>query len=261
MPSSIVHNLGTETLAIRAMRPAIIAIDGPAGAGKSTIGHALARILDFLFFDTGIMYRAVTWAALEQQLNLQDAAEIGNLAYSIAIDVIPVVEGEATLLGAGIYCHVHVDGVEITTQLRTPIVERNVSVVSAHALVREALCEQQRRIGLRYGTGNAEKAGIVMAGRDIGTVVLPDASLKIYMVASLAERARRRFCEQRKKGKSVKLSQVVDEIEKRDALDSKRALSPLRPADDAIEVDTSEMGTTEVVETILMLAADQILID
>jgi CMP/dCMP kinase len=254
-------NLVAEIMAIQKMRPAIIAIDGPAGAGKSTIGHELAHVLDFLFFDTGIMYRAVTWAALEQTLDLQNAALMGELARTIEINVVPVAESEKQLLAAGTYCYVHIDGIEVTAQLRTPIVERSVSIVSAHAEVREALCAQQRRIGLHYGLGAAEKRGIVMAGRDIGTVVLPDAPLKIYMVASLAERARRRFCEQRKKGKAITLSQVLNEIEKRDELDSKRALSPLRPAADAIEVDTSEMDTAEVLETLLTLAADQILVE
>ncbi len=261
LPNLSTAYLAAEIKIIRNMRPAIIAIDGPAGAGKSTIGHELARLLDFLFFDTGIMYRAVTWAALEEGLNLQDATLVGELARTIEITVVPVAEEEQSELIGGIYCHVHIDGLEVTAQLRSPMIERNVSIISAHPQVREALCEQQRRIGLHYGSGNAEKGGIVMAGRDIGTVVLPDAPLKIYMVASLAERARRRFCEQRKKGKTITLSQVLYEIETRDALDSQRALSPLRPADDAIEVDTSQMGTAEVLETLLLLASDQILID
>ncbi|MEZ4614057.1 MAG: (d)CMP kinase [Caldilineaceae bacterium] len=155
---------------------------------------------------------------------------------------------------------VHIDGIDVTGLLRTPTIDRNVSIVSAHAHVREALSAQQRRIGLHFGSGQAEKAGIVMAGRDIGTVVLPDAPLKIFMVASVAERARRRFCELRKKGKATTLSQVLDEIERRDQLDSQRALSPLRRAQDALEIDTSEMAADEVLETILTLAADQILI-
>jgi len=250
-----------EIMALQSMRPAIIAIDGPAGAGKSTIGYELAQILNFLFFDTGIMYRAVTRAALDQQIDLHDANAVGILTKQIEIDVTPVAEDETALLAVGAYCHVQINGETVTLQLRTAEVDRNVSIISAHAAVREALSNQQRRIGLRYGLGNAERRGIVMAGRDIGTVVLPDAPLKIYMVATVAERARRRFCEQRQKGKTVKLSQVLNEIEKRDALDSQRALSPLRRAEDALEIDTSEMAMTEVVETVLLTAADQIMID
>jgi cytidylate kinase len=253
--------MDVEIAVMQAMRPAIIAIDGPAGAGKSTIGHQLAQLLDFLFFDTGIMYRAVTCVALQRQLDLSDPEVMGALAHAIVIDVIPVNREEHQLLAAGIYCHVQVDGLDITAQLRTTEVDRNVSIVSAHALVRQALSDQQRRIGYQYGTGTHEKLGIVMAGRDIGTVVLPDAPLKIFMSASLAERARRRFCEQRKKGKSVTFSKVVNEIERRDRIDSERDLSPLRRAVDAIELDTSEMDTEEVVETILNIANDMVLIN
>lgn len=250
-----------EVKAIQSVRPAIIALDGPAGAGKSTIGYQLANMLNFLFFDTGIMYRAVTHAALDHQLDLQDAAAVGALTREMEIDVTPVEQENTKALAAGAYCHVHINGVDITLQLRTAEVERNVSIISAHGPVREALSAQQRRIGMRYGTGHAERAGIVMAGRDIGTVVLPDAPLKIYLVASLMERARRRFCELTKKGRKIELSQVIAEIERRDRLDSQRALSPLRPAVDAIQIDTSELTMSEALEMVLLTAADQILLD
>lgn len=253
--------MNAEIAAIQRMRPAIVAIDGPAGAGKSTIGHQLAQILDFLFFDTGIMYRALTYTALQRQLDLTDAQAMGDLAQTATITVIPVEADTPEQPAANPYCYVRVDDVDITSQLRLPEVDRNVSVVSAHALVRRALSEQQRRIGHHYGTGTAEKQGIVMAGRDIGTVVLPDAPLKVFMVASLAERARRRFCEQRKKGKDVTLATVVDEIERRDRIDSERDLSPLRRAIDAVELDTSEMSTEEVVQTILDIANDLSLVN
>ncbi|MCB0061825.1 MAG: (d)CMP kinase [Caldilineaceae bacterium] len=252
--------MDAEIAAIQRMRPAIVAIDGPAGAGKSTIGHQLAQILDFLFFDTGIMYRAITYTAIERQLTLTDAQAMGELAHSITITVVPVKPEEAAQMAVNPYCYVRVDNVDITAHLRRPEVDRNVSVVSAHALVRRALSEQQRRIGHYYGGGTAEKQGIVMVGRDIGTAVLPDAPLKVFMVASLAERARRRFCEQRKKGKIVTLSTVVDEIARRDRIDSERDLSPLRRAIDAVELDTSEMNTEEVVQAILDIANDLSLI-
>lgn len=248
--------MAAEIAAIQAMRPAIVAIDGPAGAGKSTIGYQLAQLLDFLFFDTGIMYRAVTYTALNRGLDLADAHAMGDLAYNMAIAITPLTAEEHADAAPGTYNHVHVDGTNITAYLRSIDVDHNVSVVSAHALVRRALSEQQRRIGHHYGAGTNEKRGIVMAGRDIGTVVLPDAPLKIFMSASLSERARRRFCEQRKKGKSVSLSQTVDEIARRDRIDSERDLSPLRAAKDAVELDTSDMNTEEVVQAILDVAND-----
>ena len=260
MKSKLQQEFFAEIRTLRSLQPAIIAIDGPAGAGKSTIGYDLAAILDFLFFDTGIMYRAVTWAALDQQIVLDDGVTIGKLTEELTIDITPVADEESALLATGTYCHVQINQQDITAHLRTPEIDRNVSVVSAHAQVREALSAQQRRIGLHYGGRTAEKQGIVMAGRDIGTVILPDAPLKIYMVASAAERARRRFCEERKKGKAVALSQILREIERRDQIDSQRALSPLRRAQDALEIDTSELAADEVLETILLLAADQVLI-
>lgn len=258
--SNLMPDLATEINLIRMARPAIIAIDGPAGAGKSTIGHQLATVLDFLFFDTGIMYRAVTWAAFNHRLDLHDADAVGRMTAAMNLDVTPVADVDQALLAAGTYCYVHVDGADITSQLRTPAIDRNVSVISAHAQVRQALSAQQRRIGLRYGQGDAEKAGIVMAGRDVGTAVLPDAPLKIYMVASLVERARRRYCEQRLKGKEVTLSQTLQAMEQRDQIDSARAVSPLRPARDAIQLDTSTLSKDEVIETILIMAVDQLLV-
>ena len=237
-------------MAIRSLRPAIIAIDGPAAAGKSTIGYQLAQQIHYLYFDTGIMYRAVTYAALQRGLDLQDATIISALAQAIQIDITPAPAEEAHEH----FVHVFVDGVNVTGQLRTPEVDRTVSIVSAHPLVREALSDQQRRIAHRYGSGKADRPGIVMVGRDIGTVVLPDAPLKIYMEASIAERARRRYCELRTKGKQVQVSQILDELKQRDKLDSERAHSPLRPADDAVIIDTSDLSTEEVIQEILSAA-------
>ena len=236
--------------AIRALTPAIIAIDGPAAAGKSTIGYQLAQQINYLYFDTGIMYRPVTYAALQRRLDLQDATLIGALAQSIQIDIRPAPPEEAHEH----FVQVFVDGVNVTGQLRTPEVDRTVSIVSAYPLVREALSNQQRRIAHTYGNGQAERSGIVMVGRDIGTVVLPDAPLKIYMEASIAERARRRYCELRSKGKEVHVSQILDELKQRDKLDSERAHSPLRPADDAVIIDTSDLSTEEVIREILSAA-------
>jgi CMP/dCMP kinase len=235
---------------LQALRPAIIAIDGPAAAGKSTIGYALANLVGYLYFDTGIMYRAVTYAALARGIDIDDTQAIGQLAWTIQIDITPMAPEEAQ----GHFVNVWIDGSDVTGHLRTGEVDRNVSIVSAYPAVRDALSSQQRRIALRYGSGDAEMPGIVMVGRDIGTVVLPDARLKIYMDASLVERTRRRYCELRTKGKQVRVSQVMDELQLRDKLDSERAHSPLRPADDAVMIDTSDLTTEEVIQTILAIA-------
>lgn len=239
-------------VAIKALRPAIIAIDGPAAAGKSTIGYTLANLIGYLYFDTGIMYRAVTYAALLRAVDLHDEQGISHLAWTIQIDITPAPPEEAQER----FVNVMLDQVDVTAHLRTGEVDRSVSIVSAYPAVREALSSQQRRIAQRYGSGNAERPGIVMVGRDIGTVVLPDAKFKIYMDASLVERTRRRYCELRAKGKTVLVSQVLEELKLRDKLDSERAHSPLRPAEDAVMIDTSDLSTAEVIYTILTIAYD-----
>lgn len=232
---------------LRMLRPAIIAIDGPAASGKSTIGNTLADRLGFLFFDSGIMYRAVTSAALEREVDLDSEAGIGALAEDVAIDIRSPRPDEAD----GRQSTVLVDGEDVTWRLRSPAVERAVSSVSAFARVRRALSGHQRRIGLRYGGGGEDRAGIVMVGRDIGTVVLPEAPLKIYLDASAEARAHRRFAELEQRGKPRLYDDVLAEIVKRDAQDSGRAVSPLRPAADAVIVDTTSLTPDEVVTRIL----------
>jgi cytidylate kinase len=231
----------------------MIAMDGPAASGKSTIGILLAERLGYLFFDTGIMYRAVTWAALERGLAPGDEAQVGALAESLPLEIAPPGPSEQD----GRLNTVRIGGVDVTWALRTGEVERAVSAVSAHRRVREAMVERQREIGRRYGAGRGDRPGIVMVGRDIGTVVLPDAPLKIYLDASAEERARRRhreLAERAGPGQPVPpFQQVLDEILTRDARDSGRAVSPLRPADDAVRVDTTGLTPSEVVERILGL--------
>jgi CMP/dCMP kinase len=197
----------------------IIAIDGPAASGKSTLGHKLAQALGYLYFDTGVMYRAVTWLALIRGLDISDEAAITRLAESTKIDVRPpsIQDGRAY--------DVVVDDQDITWDIRRPEVEGNVSPVSAYAGVREALSSQQRRIGLR---GN-----VVMVGRDIGTVVLPNADLKIYLDASVEERARRRVEELRQRGEPAEYEIILQAMRRRDQIDSSRKVAPLRPAEDA----------------------------
>jgi cytidylate kinase len=227
----------------------VIAIDGPAGSGKSTVGYGVAEALNFLYFDTGAMYRAVTWIAIERGLPLEDEAAMGALADELEIDVLPPMN----VAQQGRNVTVKVDGKDVTAEIRRPEVDQRVSVVSAHGRVRHALSQQQKRIGRRYGQGEAEKPGVVMVGRDIGTVIMPDAALKVYLDATAEERARRRHRELLSKGKSIAYTQVLADILQRDGIDSQRAMSPLRPAEDAAVIDTSNMGIEKVVATILAL--------
>jgi cytidylate kinase len=231
------------------LSPRVIAIDGPAGSGKSTVGYGVAEALNFLYFDTGAMYRAVTWAALERGIPLEDEDTVGKLAEELEMDILPPMN----VAQQGRNVTVKVDGKDVTAEIRRPEVDQRVSVVSAHRRVRRALSQQQKRIGNRYGQGEAEKPGVVMVGRDIGTVIMPDAALKIYLDATAEERARRRHRELLSKGKSIAYTQVLADILQRDGIDSQRAMSPLRPAEDAAVIDTSNMGIEKVVATILAL--------
>ncbi len=243
----------TRTNPIVRLKPAIIAVDGPAASGKSTVGYLVAEALNFLLFDTGVMYRAVTWAALDRSTPIWDERAVSLLAETIVIDIDPPLPGR----NDGRQSTVFVDEVDVTWLIRSPEVDQNVSTVSTYPRVREALSSQQRRIGEQYGNGKATKPGIVMVGRDIGTVVLPGAGLKIFMDASPEERARRRHLELEQRGKSVSYDQILADIIQRDKLDSGRVLSPLRPAEDAVIVDTSEMTPDQVVDRILRLVAEE----
>ncbi len=235
------------------LHPAIVAIDGPAASGKSTVGYELARRLNFLFFDTGVMYRAVTWAVLHRRADIDDEAAVGHLAETVPIEIEPPLPD----VPDGRQCTVLVDNLDVTWLIRTPVVDQNVSAVAAYARVRAALSVQQRRIGQRYGAGHADLPGIVMVGRDIGTVVMPDAPLKVYMDATAEERARRRYAELLTQGKSVDYNQVLDGIIARDRKDSERALSPLRVADDAVVIDSTNLSPEQVLARILELITGQ----
>ena len=230
----------------------VIAIDGPAASGKSTVGYRLAQRLNYLYFDTGAMYRAVTWAALQRGLDLHDQEAIGELARRLHIQVRAPTPAEED----GRQATVLVDGQDVTWAIRTPEVDQNVSVVAANPRVREALSAQQRRIGRQYGEGRGDKPGVVMVGRDIGTVVLPDAPLKIYLDAPVEERARRRYQELRQRGKEVSYEQVLADMRRRDKLDSERAIAPLRVAEDAVVLNTAGLSVDEVVERIYRMATE-----
>src|SRR5512136_229035 len=206
--------------------PSIITIDGPAASGKSTLGRRLADSLGYLFFDTGVMYRAVTWVTLERGVEVNDESAVTHLAETVQIDVRPpsVEDGRA--------CDVLADGSDITWQIRSSEVEASVSPISAYWGVRQALASQQRRIGLR--------GRVVMVGRDIGTIVLPEADLKIYLDATAKERARRRYTEIISRGGQADYKQILAGVRMRDKIDSTRAVSPLRPAEDAIILDSDK---------------------
>ncbi|MEX2143437.1 MAG: (d)CMP kinase [Anaerolineales bacterium] len=220
-------------------KPLAIAIDGPAASGKSTLAEALSQRLGYLYFDTGAMYRAVTLAALQRGIDLKDEAALAKLAREIEIDLRPASQADGRL------SDVFVDGEDRTWAIRTKEVDASVSGVSAFPSVRLALTEQQRRIGTR--------GAVVMAGRDIGTVVLPDADLKIFLDASLAERAKRRHSELLQHGESPPVEQVMQSLRARDQIDSNREVAPLRPAEDAVMLKTDGVGREQVLDRVLGL--------
>lgn len=219
--------------------PSIIALDGPAASGKSTLGNKLANSLGYLFFDTGIMYRAITWIALQRDMNLKDEAAVTDLAQKAQIDIRPPSKND------GRACDVVIGDKDVTWDMRGSEVDANVSVVSAYAGVRQALSEQQRRIGLR--------GRVVMVGRDIGTVVLPEADLKVYLDASAEERAKRRHDELIARGEKADYDEIRRKVIERDRIDSTRAVAPLRPADDAVIIDSDKMDVEQVFSKVMEL--------
>lgn len=218
-------------------KPRIIAIDGPAASGKTTLALSLAQALGYLYFDTGVMYRAVTLAALQAGIDLADEQAVVALSRRIVIDIAPptVEDGRS--------CTVLVDGQDVTWPLRSAEVDASVSIPSMYAGVRKAMTEQQRRIG--------ERGDIVMVGRDIGTVVLPQADLKIYLDASPEARARRRWQEYRANGRADTYEGILSAMKKRDHIDSKREVAPLRPASEAIVIDTTVLHASDVLNQVL----------
>ncbi len=217
--------------------PKIIAIDGPAASGKSTVALRLAAELGYLYFDTGVMYRAATLAALRRLHSVEDEAAVTALAREIDIDVQPPSVADGRMYD------VLLDGEDVTWAIRTPEVEANVSQVSAYPGVRQALTEQQRAIGRR--------GAVVMVGRDIGTVVFPEADLKIYLDATVEERARRRYHEICARGDQACYEDILAAMKRRDTIDSTRAVAPLRPAQDAVIVNTDGMSIEDVVRRVM----------
>jgi len=213
-----------------------IAIDGPVASGKSTVGAGLALRLGYIYFDTGVMYRAVTLAALRHAVPLGKAAQVARLAASIHIDVL------APTVADGRQYTVLLDGEDVTWAIRSAEVDANVSVVSAYAAVRKVMTAEQRQIGLR--------GKVVMVGRDIGTVVMPDAALKLFLQASAEERARRRYRELAERGQRVQYETILAAIIRRDQIDSQREIAPLRPAPDAWIIQTDGVGIQAVLDLI-----------
>jgi cytidylate kinase len=223
--------------------PDIIAIDGPAASGKSTLGHRLAQALEYLYFDTGVMYRAVTWLALARGIAIDDEAAVTSLAEQAQIDVLPpaVQDGRAYT--------VVIDGRDITWDIRQPEVEKHVSPVSAYPGVRKALSAKQRLIG--------ERGKVVMVGRDIGTVVLPEAGLKIYLDASVEERARRRYTELLGRGEPADFDGILQAMRRRDQIDSGRKVAPLRPAEDAHILCSDGLDADQVLAAALSMVTEK----
>lgn len=214
--------------------PTTIAIDGPAGSGKSTLGTLLADELGYLYFDTGVMYRAVTLAAIKKSLDISHEPEIGKLAQQLIIDVRPPSEDD------GRDYDVLLDGEDVTWAIREDEVNQYVSPVSAIAAVRDAMTAQQRRI--------AQENKVVMVGRDIGTVVMPDADLKIFLDAPVEVRAHRRYQELLDRGEDITFDAVLQSLKNRDQIDSSRKIAPLKKADDAFVIYADCLGIRQVLE-------------
>ena len=209
-----------------------IAIDGPAGAGKSSVACLVAKRLHYLYIDTGAMYRAFTWAVLQEHVDIGDAKAVEELTENISIRLEPMEDK----------CRVFVGNREVTEEIRMHDVSSRVSSVAALAVVRQKLVQLQRDM--------AKDGGVILDGRDIGTVVLPDADLKIFLTASVESRAQRRFLEIQAKGGTETLEAIAANIAARDDMDSHRAVSPLRQAEDAVLLDNSELNLEETADVI-----------
>ncbi|MGF1468206.1 MAG: (d)CMP kinase [Sandaracinaceae bacterium] len=218
-------------------RTVIVAIDGPAGAGKSTAAVRLANRLGFVLLDTGALYRAVALAAQERGVDWTDGPALGRLARGLELRFVPAPDGgRPRLLLAG---------VDRSEDIRTPPISQGASLVSAHPEVREALLAVQRRV--------AGEASVVAEGRDIGTVVFPRADVKVFLTATVEARTDRRYRELRDRGHRPRREEVRAEIDERDLRDTQRPVSPLRPADDAVQLDTTEADLEQVVESLVDL--------
>ena len=221
------------------MKKCIVAIDGPAGAGKSTIAKLVAKKLDFIYIDTGAMYRAIALQAIKLGI-IDDQTAIEEMASKIKITF--KVEQDKNL--------VFIDGNDVTEEIRTPEVSNKASYVSGFAGVRSAMLIQQRELGK---VGN-----VIMDGRDVGTCIFPNADVKVFLTASSIERARRRYIELVAKGQTIDLSELQKEIDARDKADSERAIAPLKKADDAVEIDSTKLSIQQTVDMIVDLVKEKV---
>ncbi len=221
----------------------IIALDGPAASGKSTLGERLAKYLGFVYLDTGVMYRAVTLAVLNQGIDVCDEPAVVRAAEQMDLDFCPpsCADGRSN--------DVILEGQDVTWQIRSSAVEAYVSLVSTYAGVRNAMTMQQRKI--------ASKGRIVMVGRDIGTVVLPDADLKIYLDASVEVRAERRYTELIQRGQAAEYDFILSDLKRRDQIDSTRTVAPLKAASDALVIDSDTMDAEQVFQYLVKIIQSQ----
>ncbi|WP_144476733.1 (d)CMP kinase [Cytobacillus oceanisediminis] len=217
-----------------------IAIDGPAAAGKSTVAKIVAEKLTYVYIDTGAMYRALTYKALQKGARLDHEAQLIDILNNTLIELQPGEMGQKVLL----------DGIEVTNDIRSSEVTNQVSYVAVHELVRKEMVKRQQAF--------ARDGGVVMDGRDIGTHVLPNAEVKVFLLASVEERAQRRHDENIQKGFPSDLEKLKEEIAARDKIDSEREVAPLKKAGDAVEIDTTSLTIADVVEKIMSLALERI---
>ncbi|MGG3470804.1 (d)CMP kinase [Neobacillus pocheonensis] len=217
-----------------------IAIDGPAAAGKSTVAKIVAEKLAYIYIDTGAMYRALTYKAIANNLNLEEEDSLLEMLLLTNIELFPSEQGQL----------VYLDNQDVTNEIRSAEVTNSVSIVAKHKLIREEMVKRQQAFAV---TG-----GVVMDGRDIGTHVLPNAEVKVFLLASVDERAERRYQENLIKGFPSDLNQLKQEIARRDKIDSEREVAPLKKADDAIEIDTTSLSIPEVVEKIMDLVHERV---
>jgi CMP/dCMP kinase len=217
-----------------------IAIDGPAAAGKSTVAKIVAEKFSYIYIDTGAMYRAITYKAQMANINLEDEGALFQLLINTKIELFPGDNGQL----------VYIDGKDVTNEIRSSDVTNYVSIVAKHKLIREEMVKRQQEF--------AVNGGVVMDGRDIGTFVLPNAEVKVFLLASVEERAQRRHLENIQKGYPSDLEKLKEEIAVRDKIDSEREIAPLRKAKDAIEIDTTSLSIHDVVDKIVNLAVERI---